>query len=342
MSWEKVKGHESIVTAFQNVVARKRLAHSYLLIGPDGIGKKLFAVEFARAYFCEQRQVSSALQACHQCSSCQLISAGTHPDLFIVNRPEDKNEMPIDVIRDLCRNLSLKSARGHGKIAIIDDADDLNAESANCFLKTLEEPPPGSVFFLIGTDRNRQLPTILSRCQIVRFAPLPKEVLLELLMKQGVDDQKFANQLVRLANGSLGQAMALANPDLWQFRGKLLRHLATPRIDPVAVTKAIVSQLETAGKEAAAQRRHFELVLRLLVEFLREVLQWQLGFHTDGNEREEEAILQSVAARFSEDSLMTLIDSCLECEMQLSLYVQTALVVEALVDAICREETITI
>src|SRR5262249_53099561 len=72
------------------------------------------------------------LDACDHCASCHLVDAGTHPDLFAVSRPEDKNEMPIEVLKELCRNFSLKSARGHGKIGILDDADDLNDESANC------------------------------------------------------------------------------------------------------------------------------------------------------------------------------------------------------------------
>src|SRR5262249_21284851 len=135
--------------------------------GPPGIGKRPFAIELASALLCENP--SSDLLACQQCTSCALMAAGTHPDFFAVARPEDKNELPIEVMRQLCRGFSLKSARGRGKIALLDDADDLNAESANCFLKTLEEPPPRSVFFLIGTSPERQLPTIVSRCQVVRF-----------------------------------------------------------------------------------------------------------------------------------------------------------------------------
>ena len=85
-------------------------------------------------------------------------AAGTHPDLIVAGRPEGKNEVPIDVVRELCRSLALKSSRGRGKVAILDDADDLNPYSANSFLKTLEEPPAGSVLILIGTSSDLQLP----------------------------------------------------------------------------------------------------------------------------------------------------------------------------------------
>ena len=117
------------------------------------------------------------------------IEAGTHPDFFTAARPPESAEFPIELMRELCQHFSLKAARGRGKVVVIDDADDLNEESANCFLKTLEEPPPGSVLILIGTSTDRQRPTIMSRCQVVRFRPLPPETVAELLQANGVDDQ---------------------------------------------------------------------------------------------------------------------------------------------------------
>src|SRR5262249_2777059 len=162
-----------LVAAFDHVVRRGRLAHAYLFVGAEGVGKKLFAAELARALLCEApRPGSGRLEACDRCASCLLVEAGTHPDLTVVGRPEESNEMPIELMRELCRHFMLKSARGRGKVIVLDDADDLNEVSANFFLKTLEEPPPHSVFLLIGTSREQQLPTILSRCQVVRFAPL--------------------------------------------------------------------------------------------------------------------------------------------------------------------------
>ena len=111
--------------------------------------------------------------------------AGTHPDLLRVARPEDKHELPIRVIRDLCIDLGLKPMSGRRKLAIIDDADDLNDEAANAFLKTLEEPPEGSVLILIATSAEGQLDTILSRCRVVRFDPLPESELAAVLVEQG-------------------------------------------------------------------------------------------------------------------------------------------------------------
>src|SRR5436190_725742 len=205
VSWQRVRGHDALVRAFQRVIRRGRLAHAYLFTGPQGVGKKLFATELAKTLLCEATE--SRLEACDVCPSCVQVEAGTHPDFLCVGRPEDALEFPIDVMRDLCQRFSLKSARGRGKVVVLDDADDLNRESANCFLKTLEEPPPRSVLVLIGSSPDRQLPTIVSRCQVIRFAPLQPEAVSELLQAQGMDDPALRERLARLSGGSVGRAL---------------------------------------------------------------------------------------------------------------------------------------
>src|SRR5262249_15507712 len=185
-------------------------------------------------------------------------------------------------MRELCRGFSLKSARGRGKVAILDDADDLDDPitsnaAANCFLKTLEEPPPRSVFILVGTSVDRQLPTVVSRCQVIRFAPLPEENVVDLLRSQAVEDGPALRQAARLAGGSPGQAAMLADPALGKFRKVLLDGLCKRQPDTVGLAKAWIEFCEEAGKEAAVQRRRAALVLRLLVEFLKDALGRSLG-----------------------------------------------------------------
>src|SRR5262249_27258961 len=157
------------------------------------------------------------------CSACHLVEAGTHPDFFTAVRPPDSPNLPIEVMRELCRGFSLKSARGRGKVAILDDADDLDDPitgnaAANCFLKTLEEPPPRSVFVLVGSSVDRQLPTIVSRCQVVRFRPLSVDDVDAILREKGVGDTERRANLLRLSEGCPGQALALNDSELWEFR----------------------------------------------------------------------------------------------------------------------------
>jgi DNA polymerase-3 subunit delta' len=341
VSWERLRGHEAQVEQFTRAVRRGRLAHAYLFIGPPGVGKRLFAVELAKSLLCEAAPPGprETLTACDRCPSCIQIDAGTHPDFRVAGRPEDISEFPIGLMRDLCQGFSLKSARGRGKVLVIDDADDLNEEAANCFLKTLEEPPPGSVLILIGTGTDRQRATVASRCQAVRFRPLPPEVVDELLLQQGVDDPALRARLVRLAGGSPGQALALADPELWHFRSTLLKGLTKPRLDAVGLAKAWVEFAQDAGKEAVHQRRRARLVLRLLVEFLGDVLAARLERQGRGVEADDRASVEAFAQRADADQVVALLERCLEAAFQIERNVQTALALEALLDAFAAATT---
>jgi len=134
----------------------RRLAHSYLLVGPDGVGKRLFARELAKAFLCEKPPAK--LSACDACPSCAQVEAETHPDLLFLRTPKDKHELPVDDMREFCSHVSLKPTRGPRKIGIVEDADDFNASSANSFLKTLEEPPPGALLLLLATTLTGNFP----------------------------------------------------------------------------------------------------------------------------------------------------------------------------------------
>lgn len=333
MSWKRVWGHDAQVQAFARVVEQGRLAHAYLFTGPAGIGKRLFALELAKTFLCEDRP-SERFEACDRCSACLLVDAGNHPDLHITGRPEDKLEVPVEIMRELGRCFSLKSARGHGKIAILDDADDLNEESANCFLKTLEEPPPRSVLILIGISADRQLATIRSRCQSVPFTPLPPELIAKMLQAEGVEDPVLLERLVRLSDGSPGQARDLADPELWRFRKEFLSGLKRKPVDSVGLSKSWHQFVEEAGKEAAVQRRRASRVLKLLMAFFSDALAISQGGSPRAAEKDELPALQDLANRLDPDDLMNLLERCLEADEHIDRRVQLVLVMEALLDTI--------
>jgi DNA polymerase III subunit delta' len=353
VSWKRVRGHDALVQAFERAWQRGRLAHAYLSTGPEGVGKRLFAEELAKALLCEARPphpspsppggeglgVRGHLEACDRCPACVQVEAGTHPDYFTAGRPADSPNLPIEVVRELCRNLSLKPARGRGKVAVLDDADDLddppsNHAAANAFLKTLEEPPPHSVLILVGTSAERQLPTIVSRCQVVRFAPLSESLVAELLPGQGVEDPAQIARLARLSGGSLGQARALADPALWDFRRTLLEGLARPQPDTVALGQAWMRFVEEAGKEGAVQRRPAALVLRLVIEFLQDALALSLGGTPRLAEAEDLAALRALAERAGPERLLEAVERCLEADAHIDRRVQLVLILEALTDAL--------
>jgi DNA polymerase-3 subunit delta' len=334
VGWQHIRGHEHIKEGFQHAFRRNRLAHAYLFTGPVGVGKHFFGVELAKALLCEGRKETEELDACDRCHACVQVEAGTHPDFFPAARPAESLEFPIALMRTLCQSFSLKPARGRGKVVLLDDADDLNEESANCFLKTLEEPPPRSVLVLIGTSPDRQLATIVSRCQVIPFRPLPATVVNDLLRAQGVEDARLRDNLVRLSLGSPGLARTLADPALWAFRSQLLEALCRLPFDSLSLGKQWMEVVEGAGKESAAQRHRSGLILRLLIDSLSDALSLSQGGEAYRSGPAEQARLRALANQAGTQRLLECLERCLEADVQSDRRVPLALLVEGMLDAL--------
>ena len=283
--WHGILGHDDVVERFRRTLERDRLASTYLFVGPAGIGKRRFALELAQALLCPDSD-DRALEPCGRCESCRLFAAGNHPDLDLVSLPRDKAQLPIALFigdkdhrhqEGLCHRISLKPFLGRRKIAIIDDADYFNEESANCLLKTLEEPPPRSLLILLGTSPSRQLPTIRSRSQIVRFFPLPPDLLGQILLEQQISASSQTTELAAASEGSVQRAVELATPELWQFRQALLDRLAHRRWDSVETGKWVLEFVQAAGSESALRRDRLRLVVGFAIDYLRDRLRIETG-----------------------------------------------------------------
>jgi len=336
LAWQRIRGHDALVEGFRRAVRRGRLAHAYLFTGPAGVGKRLFALELAKALLCEKNS-RDQLEACDRCPSCVQVEAGTHPDFFTAVRPPEALEFPIELMRQLCQSFSLKAARGRGKVVLLDDADDLNEEAANCFLKTLEEPPPRSVLILIGSTPDRQLPTIVSRCQVIRFATLSPALVDDLLRAQGIEDAALRARLVRLSGGSPGLARELADPALWEFRREIVEGLAQVPLPAVDLSRRWMEFVEEAGKDSATQRRRAQLVLRLMIDFLDDALTLSLNGSPRRTESDDRAGLEALAQRVEADRLMEALERCLEADRQIDRRVQLVLILEGLMDALSQK-----
>lgn len=294
-----------------------RFPHALLFVGPEGVGKRTFALKLAQAILCE-RVPESSLDPCEACPSCLQVLAGTHPDVLQVAKPEDKHELPIRVIRELCLNLGLKPMRGSRRVAIVDDADDLNDEAANAFLKTLEEPPPGSVLILLGTSAEVQLDTMISRCRVVRFNPLTRDELMAVLIEQGVADPETAGPLADLAEGSVSRARGLADPSLGAFRRALLETLADPGgFDPSGLANRLSTFIKEAGKERIDQRGRAGLIFEELARFFRGVLWQTAGLEPPSPDPEDRRAAASLASRLEPEDVFLLAERCLDADYQL-------------------------
>jgi DNA polymerase-3 subunit delta' len=346
MSWHGIEGHDAVVERFRRALARGRLASTFLFLGPPGVGKRTFALRMAQALLCETNP-EAAFDPCGACPACLQVEAGTHPDLEQIERKKDSSVLSIDLFigddehrnkEGLCHRFSLKPSYGGRKVAIIDDADHFNAESANCLLKTLEEPPPRSVLVLIGTSEQRQLPTIRSRCQAVRFAPLPMALVERLLVeKRLVDDPREARELAQLSGGSLQRAAALADPALRDFRAALFAQLGDLEQQQFAMAAQATAFVNEAGKEGAAKRRRMNQILAFAAEYYRGLMRRLEGMPVEGDAALTRAI-ETAASSFRQDAeaAAACLERCLEAQLEVDRNANQATLAECWADDLAQ------
>ncbi len=293
MAWQDVLGHDTVVQRFRATLGRGRLASTYLFTGPHGIGKFHFTWRLAQTLLCE-RTPAREMRPCGDCDACRQVVAGTHPDLHLVEKPADKNSIPVEALigdrehrmrAGFCHEINMKPYLGGRKIGIIRDADALNEEGANALLKTLEEPPPDSVLMLLASHPGTQLATIRSRCQMIRFMPLSTEDVARILETSGlVDNSDEARQLAGRSGGSIQRALELADPEIWEFRLRLWQCLVgPPPLDAMQLGEIVSQFTDAAGKASAERRERNRLAFSFAVEFFHGLLR-ELGGHPSSDQ----------------------------------------------------------
>jgi DNA polymerase III subunit delta' len=200
-----ISGQDAAVAVLRNALARDRLAHAYLFIGPAGVGKKQTALALAHAVQCNE----GSKDGCEVCIGCVQVAAGTHPDLMVVSPEAGKQSIAISQVRDLQRLLYLRPVQGKKKIAILEEAHLLTPQAQSALLKMVEEPPGDALLVLLILNSATLSRPLLSRCQQVRFAPLPTPVIEEILIRTQDKDPAIAHTLALYSRGSIGRALTL-------------------------------------------------------------------------------------------------------------------------------------
>lgn len=270
MLLSQVRGQERVLTYLENMLGNDRLHHGLLFAGQDGVGKQTTAKAFANRLLCSQ---PAGLDACGRCGHCIRFGEGTHADYVVIERLQKSDGtvekmIKVDQVRALQRTLSLKSFEGGTRVILILDADRMNTSTANALLKTLEEPPEDSVFILTSNATTALLPTIISRCQLVRFAPLTESALLDIVSERTLDPSIDLSGVISQANGSASRLNTLINVDIQDFRKECL-----VRIEQLARSGSDIDVLDFAEKDAADKKRQAPyLVLDLLQHRYRNAL----------------------------------------------------------------------
>lgn len=258
MPFSEVAGHDRLKSFLRRVLQRGRLPHAVLLSGPEGVGKKLLAVECCTALLCES---PSEAESCGVCRSCSRASRGLHPDLSIV-KPATPNAIRIDQVREMVRGVQARPFEGRARGFVVDEAHLLTEEAQNALLKSLEEPPPTSRIFLVTAAPLGLLPTIRSRCQELRATALPTAEVESFLVRRGIPAPQ-ARLRALLAAGSIGLALALDSETYVRVREDAVRAL------DVAVAGDDSASLEAAERLAEAEDP--VLALTILRSLLRDV-----------------------------------------------------------------------
>ncbi len=303
MAWNSVIGQERAVDTLRRGLAQQRVAHAYLFYGPEGTGKRAAAIEMAKALQCVREQPD----ACGECPACLKVARLIHPDVQVLfPYPGDVDETEvgerlrllaanpyavIDFVRrpslgdaakisnkqaiynvarvhqELRRVMSFKPVEGRHKVAILTDVEYMRVEAANAFLKLLEEPTPRTVFILTTSRTDKLLPTIISRCQRLRFDPLSADAIEQALQTRAGLAEDAARILARMSNGSYSAALELAeNEELLANRAlvvEFMRLAYTGNIDKLS------DQLTSLG---ALGRERLKGWLILLMSWIRDLL----------------------------------------------------------------------
>ena len=276
MSFDSIRGQDHAVGILKRSLAANRVAHAYLFEGVDGCGKTLTALSLVEALFC------GSAEPCGTCPACRKMAGRQHPDLH--HRAPEKGVINTERIRKIQKELSLRPVEAPKKACIVSQADRMNQNAANAFLKTLEEPPGSAVLILLSDTPTALLPTILSRCQRLRFNPLSLEIVAGLLIAQGLPAEQ-AHSAASLAEGSMAKALAISREGFLARRKEIIEQV-------IGLSPREFGILTATAERLGHEREQAQEVVEVLTLFFRDVMLFRHGSGPLVN-----ADLQGVVAR---------------------------------------------
>lgn len=259
-AFEKIIGNEDAKNYFKKAVKENQLSHSYIFEGAYGVGKNTFALELAKFILCEQKEGD---KPCNECKSCSMINASTHPDVIHIEK--DTKITKVETIREnIVREMDIKPYRSDYKIIIVRSADSMGIQGQNAMLKTIEEPPSYGIIILVCENLASLLPTIKSRCIVVRFNPINKEQMRNYLQNKSITgiQQEILEQL---SNGSIGVINDILQDETYlETRKKGINYL-------IRLEKAQVMEIYEIVKEITDDKENIERLLEFWLLWYRDI-----------------------------------------------------------------------
>jgi DNA polymerase III subunit delta' len=248
LAFRDITGHRQLFQLIGRAASRGTLPPSLLFIGPDGVGKRMAAVALAQLLNCLTPRTEVGVDSCGECAACRRIARGVHADVLIIE-PGDTGSIKVDQVREAIERSAYRPFEGRRRVVVVDVADALLSEAQNALLKTLEEPPAASTFILVTSRPDMLLPTVLSRCQRMRFGRLAPADVAAVLMREHGYTEADAHAAAALSDGSVGAALEGGTEEFVEARDA-----ATMMLQTVASTADPRRRLDGAKALAGAGR----------------------------------------------------------------------------------------
>jgi DNA polymerase-3 subunit delta' len=261
MPFRDITGHRRLLDLIARAAVRGSLPPSLIFAGPEGVGKRTAAVSLAQLVNCTAPRDAEAPDACGECPSCKRIARGVHADVLVIE-PGETGSIKVEPIRDAIERAAYRPFEGRRRVVVIDDAHEVLPEAQNALLKTLEEPPPASMFVLVTSRPDVLLPTVRSRCQRLRFGRLaPADVADVLVRAHGYTDAD-AHAAAAASDGSVGGALEGGTEEVVAAReaaARLLQALASatdPRRKLDGAKALVGGGRESSSRDELTRRLH--------------------------------------------------------------------------------------
>jgi DNA polymerase-3 subunit delta' len=268
MPFGEIAGHGHLLELLASAATRQSLSPSLIFAGPDGVGKRLAAVALAQLLNCQQ---PTPADACGVCPSCKRIARGVHADVLMIE-PGETGTIKVDQARDAIERAAYRPFEGRRRVVIVDDADAMVIEAQNALLKTLEEPPAASMFVLVTSRPDLLLPTVLSRCQRLRFGRLSPADVAAVLMKSHGYEPADAHASASVSDGSIGAALEGGSEGFVDARDAAMQLLQTVSASTDPRRRLDGARTLAAGGRAGTDRDELARRLRALATMLRDIL----------------------------------------------------------------------
>ena len=319
--FKDVVGHKDIINYIRNAVREDKVSHAYILNGERGAGKKMLANLFAATLLCEK----GGPDPCNECHSCRQAESGNHPDIIKVTH-EKPNSISVDDIREQVNNtIMIKPYQGPYKVYIIPQADMMTPQAQNALLKTIEEPPEYAVIMLLTENADTLLPTINSRCVMLKLRNIKDTLIKKYLMEtMQVPDYK-ADMCTAFAQGNMGRAIMLANSE----------HFNEIRDEAVQLLKYInemeLSEIVQAVSRITAYKLEINDYLDIIMIWYRDVLLYKATKDMDKVVfKDQIKYIKERAKRSSYEGIELIIESLEKAKARLKANVNFDLVMELL------------